>query len=572
MAQQTIVAVVQARMTSSRLPGKPLLKIGNKSLLGLMLYRIRKSALLSDVIVATSTLPESDAIAKECKTLKTECYRGSENDVLSRFVAIARRTNADHIVRICGDEPFVDPAIIDGVIKSHLRSGADYTSTALKRTFPKGADVEVMTRQALYSMDALAHTTEEREHVTLRLVRDRSFTKNNVTASARLRLPTLNICIDTAQDLRYIRKLHERLGDDISTEQLITFVKQHPHIARKPLLVFRADGGWKTGMGHYSVGLALARRLQAVMDVTFFGRADAAARTTIVNAGFSFIPLKSGVRAEAADIVNTLDHLRPEIYVTDVQTTKQDYAPELRKLNIKTVASDVLGTLSFTPDIIINRSRAPARISRYPKHTPTKFFIGPQYAILADAYARVHGHSKKLHYPPKNVVLTFGGSDPKNLTVKALKAIDLVPGSFTVTVIIGAAYKHQNELDRALAALSKPVRVLKNIPNLADTLHSADAAVTAGGFTLHELACTGTPALVLSLEPEQLVNAKEFANAGTIIDAGWGPDVSVNALAKKIEQFFSDRAALARMSTQGKKLVDGKGLARVVQLLRGLLA
>lgn len=570
--QPIIVAVVQARMTSRRLPGKPLLRIGKKSLLRMMLDRIRKSAMLADVIVATSTLPESDAIAKECKQLRVKCFRGSEDDVLSRFVAIARQTDAGHIVRICGDEPFVDPVIIDGVIRSHLASRSDYTSTVLKRTFPKGADVEVVTRQALLAVDAAARTAQEREHVTLRLVHDRAFTKNNVAAPPRLRMPDLNLCIDTAQDLRFIRQVQEQLGSDASTEQVIAFVRKHPEMRRKPLVVFRADGGWKRGMGHISTGLALCQRLkQNGIDVLFLVRAEPAVARTIEAAGFPVMQVKSGPRAEVKEVLAVLDHLRPELYITDLLTIPGDYAPELRKLRIRTVSNDILGTTKFTPDVIVNRSLAPQRIDRYDRTgTATAFYLGPQYAILAGEFARVHAQKKSLRFPPKHIVLTFGGSDPKNLTVKALRAVERVPGDFAVTVVIGAAYRHQRQLDRLLPLLTKRVRVLKNIPNMADVLQSADLAIAAGGHTLYELACTGTPAIVMSLEPEQRINAKEFSGCGTIVDLGWGPAVTVDALAQAVQRVMKDARALQQMSKNGKKLVDGSGVERVWAVIRGL--
>jgi spore coat polysaccharide biosynthesis protein SpsF len=572
MIRPRIVAIVQARMTSTRLPGKPLLKIGKKSLLQMMLDRIPKSATLSDVIVATSTLPESDEIEGECRRLGVRCFRGSENDVLSRFVAVARKTNADHIVRICGDEPFVDPVIIDGVVRSHLASRADYTSTALERTFPKGADVEVMTRRALLTVDAAAQTAQEREHVTLKLVNSRAFTKNSVAASPLLRMPELNLCIDTAQDLRFIRKVQEGVGYDASTKDIVAFFRQHKDIRRRPLTVFRADGGWRRGMGHISTGLALCQRLKkGGMDVLFLVRGEPEVIRTIEAAGYPVQRLDGSARRETKDVLAVLNHLRPELYVTDLLSVPQDYAPELRAMGIKTLSIDVLGTTKFTPDVIVNRSLAPERISKYSRSGSTKHFLGPQHAILGEAFAHAHRKKKHIRFPPKNIVLTFGGSDPKNLTVKALKAIERVPGDFTVTVVIGAAYKHQQQLEHMLAGMTKRVRVLRNIANMAEVLHAADAAISAGGYTLHELACTGTPALVMSLEPGQRVNAKEFTGYETIVDAGWGPDITVEKLTESIKKFLGDRAALLRMSKNGKKLVDGKGLERVLAVIRSLL-
>jgi spore coat polysaccharide biosynthesis protein SpsF len=163
-SHEDVTCVVQARMGSSRLPGKVLEDLGGQPLLGFLLDRI--SALdVRAVVVATSDRPDDDAIVKLCEQKIVPVVRGPEDDVLARFVVALDAYPSDHIIRLTADCPLTDPVVVADVLSRHLASGADYTSNTLPRTYPQGLDVEVVRSEVLRAAAAEATDDAEREHV-----------------------------------------------------------------------------------------------------------------------------------------------------------------------------------------------------------------------------------------------------------------------------------------------------------------------------------------------------------------------------------------------------------------------
>lgn len=164
-----IVGVIQARMGSARLPGKILKKVNGVALLGYQVERVRKSRLLDKIIVATSVLVKDDVVEKFCKTNNIEYFRGSENDVLSRYYECAQKYNADVVVRLTADCPLSDPKIIDDTIKFYIDTKVDYVANTVPpetSKYPDGFDVEVFSMEALKKAYEKANDSHDREHVT----------------------------------------------------------------------------------------------------------------------------------------------------------------------------------------------------------------------------------------------------------------------------------------------------------------------------------------------------------------------------------------------------------------------
>jgi spore coat polysaccharide biosynthesis protein SpsF len=161
-----IVIVIQARMGSSRLPGKVMLSLRGKSVLSHVIQRALAVSNATAVYVATSDLDADDVIEVEAVRYGAAAFRGSESDVLSRYYGTAVQAQADHIVRITSDCPLLDPQVVERIIDEHLRSGVDYTSNTHQRTYPRGLDVEVFTMEALEEAYLNANQPSQREHVT----------------------------------------------------------------------------------------------------------------------------------------------------------------------------------------------------------------------------------------------------------------------------------------------------------------------------------------------------------------------------------------------------------------------
>ena len=162
-----ILAILQARLSSSRLPGKVLLPLAGAPMILRQVERVRRAARIDRLVVATSDQPSDDRLADTLAEAGVETYRGPLDDVLARFIGALDAWPADHVVRLTGDCPLVDPGLIDATIGLHLQTGADYAQNRLvDKGFPKGQDVEVITAAALRQAAARASTPEEHEHVT----------------------------------------------------------------------------------------------------------------------------------------------------------------------------------------------------------------------------------------------------------------------------------------------------------------------------------------------------------------------------------------------------------------------
>ncbi len=160
------VIIVQARMTSSRLPGKILLSVLDKSLLEYQIERLRRVKLASNIVIATTTNTTDQPIIELCERLDVAYFRGSESDVLSRYYQAAQAYKADTVIRITSDCPLIDPEIIDKVITAYTNNKADYVSNVFRRSYPRGMDTEVFSWSALQKAYSEAKNDYEREHVT----------------------------------------------------------------------------------------------------------------------------------------------------------------------------------------------------------------------------------------------------------------------------------------------------------------------------------------------------------------------------------------------------------------------
>jgi len=204
-------------MGSSRLPGKVLADLGGQPMLALMLGRIAPllGSVVDEIVVATSDQPQDDAVVAAARAAQTRSIRGSEADVLSRFLTALEIEPADTVVRLTADCPLTDPALVADIVALHQRSGASYTSNTLVRTFPDGLDVEVVTADALRTAGREASDPVEREHVTPFIYRR----PERFQLAARRNAEPLGDerwTVDTSADLDRLREVVAQLDDPLT--------------------------------------------------------------------------------------------------------------------------------------------------------------------------------------------------------------------------------------------------------------------------------------------------------------------------------------------------------------------
>ncbi len=227
-----IVAIIQARMGSTRFPGKTLADLAGRSMLSRVVQRVRLVPTIDQVVVATSTSAGDAAIADFCERDGIPCFRGSEGDVLDRFYNAAKNYGADIVVRITADCPLIDPAVIDRVVERFRSEGCDYASNTLRYTYPDGLDTEVFSIAALERAWREARKPSEREHVTPYL-RAGGFRVVNVEGDLPLHGNQQRWTVDHPGDLDFVRRVYCAFNGrtDFSYHEVVKLLKERPELA-----------------------------------------------------------------------------------------------------------------------------------------------------------------------------------------------------------------------------------------------------------------------------------------------------------------------------------------------------
>jgi spore coat polysaccharide biosynthesis protein SpsF len=226
-----IIAIIQAHMGSTRLPGKVLRDLGGRTMLARVVRRAQRTKLIDEVTVACSTDPEDDAIVSECAKLGIRVHRGSDDDVLDRYHGATEAFQPDAVVRITSDCPLIEPEVSDKVISRFLESGADYVSNTIDRTYPRGLDTEVCKKSCLDQAWAEATEKYQRVHVTPYLYQNANLFRIEQVRGER-DLNELRWTVDTPEDYEFVGKIFEHFGgeDDFSWRDVLALLKAKPEL------------------------------------------------------------------------------------------------------------------------------------------------------------------------------------------------------------------------------------------------------------------------------------------------------------------------------------------------------
>jgi spore coat polysaccharide biosynthesis protein SpsF (cytidylyltransferase family) len=230
--ERDCVAILQARMNSTRLPGKVMRDVAGKPMLGRVLDQLGRATRISRIVVATSDSNLDDQIADFCHTVSIPCFRGSEDDVLDRYFQSAVSANAQVIVRLTGDCPLLDPRVVDRCVETFLNGGCDYVSNTIHRTYPDGLDTEVFSFEALERAHTDAKWKSEREHVTPYIWKNPNIFRLGVLTGEQ-DYSDLRWTVDCEKDLAFARAIWKRLGDrPASLEAVLQLLEKEPQLKR----------------------------------------------------------------------------------------------------------------------------------------------------------------------------------------------------------------------------------------------------------------------------------------------------------------------------------------------------
>ena len=254
-----VVAIVQARLGSTRLPGKVMKQINNKPMIGLLIDRLKLAKKINQIIVAVPDNDSSKPLKEYLNKSGTYCEEGSEKNVLERFVKVAKKYDADTVVRITGDCPLIDPRLVDDVISLFEKSDSDYSSNINPPSYPDGLDVEVFSSSVLYETYKSTNNVFDLEHVT-------PYMRNNAllkitNLSNKIDLSSLRWTVDEDVDLKVVRKIFDSFSPkiDFHWEEVLGLYKAQPEI-------FNHNQDIKRNEGHYmNSGQKLWKRAKKVI-------------------------------------------------------------------------------------------------------------------------------------------------------------------------------------------------------------------------------------------------------------------------------------------------------------------
>lgn len=579
-----IVAIIQARMGSTRLPGKVLKPIAGQPLLWHIVTRLKRSRLIEEVAVATSTNPRDDAIVEYCEANGIAVVRGPEDNVLARFARAAEVLDADIIVRVSSDAPFLDPDFIDHLVASMIEQSGDYVLLE-DGAVTAHEGVDPFTRRALdkLMMDA-PDDAAAREHVTGYFKLHPDFVKiARAKAWPALARTGARLTIDTPDDLAFVEAVHARLdarAGEASLADLLLLLEREPHlnainahVRQKPiaaaggLALIYCNGGGGFGYGHVKRMTALAKALRDRngIGVLFAVCGTEDALEPIRRAGFEAVPF---AQYDAARLATLATARAPDLVIVDCRE-----GPSREDLTELRTQVPFIAVIDDGDDRRLAADRA-----YYPPVPQTATLdwtgsrcerrIGWQWALLGLAQAATaprHASSRQA------VLVTMGGSDPLNLTERCAVALSRLDPVFRVRFVIGPGMADKS-VAQHIARLSPNFETIEGASDLGIEFASADMALAAFGVTAYELAAFGVPALYLALTEDHALSASAFETAGMGACLGVAADVSDRKIATAVKSLLANPTRRREMRAAGLMTLDGEAASRIAADLAELLA
>lgn len=313
-------------------------------------------------------------------------------------------------------------------------------------------------------------------------------------------------------------------------------------------VVFKTKGSHKEGMGDITSSLSLAKEFrEASHQVFFIVNNNDSVQRLIYDNGFTY-----NLANSATEIEQYISKLDIDIAILNQLNSPKDEALVFKKCSRMLVTIEDKGDAASLADLRFN-------ILYHSDGAITGFEFMP----LDSVFQLKHIKEKIIKKEIRKLMVTQGGSDTHGLTPKIIKALEALPVSIKASVIIGPNFSHQQKLEDVLQSIQRTFELISDKTDLSDIMFESDLAVTAGGNTLFELACVGTPAVVICGEPFEVETAERLQKQDFGINLGFGADVEGNKIYSTVQSLATDYGLRLKMSRMGKELIDGRGTERM---------
>ena len=344
-------------------------------------------------------------------------------------------------------------------------------------------------------------------------------------------------------------------------------------------LIVRADSSVDIGTGHIMRCIALAQAWQDQGgDVTFLSYCDSKVlRQHIIDEGFDFVPIKNPHPnpCDLRQILTTLKQLKTQNsklktwLVVDGYHFTPDYQKAIRENGYKLLVIDDIAHLDhYHADILLNQNIHASSL-RYSCDSDTVKLLGSKYVLLRREFLKYKDWKRKIPGKAKKILVTMGGGDPDNVTVKVIRALNsLNDPDLEVKIVAGPANPNIDALNNALLSAQCSMHIVHNVKGMPELMAWADIAVSAGGSTCWEMCLMGLPMILIVTADNQEGSVDGLYKAGAANSLGWFSEVSVLNISRSLNCIFHDHRMREIMSLQENRLIDGNGASRVINVMK----
>ncbi len=575
-----VVAIVQARMGSTRLPAKVLKDIAGWPLIKHVIHRLRRAKCVDRIVIATTTRETDDALVAWLAREEPGIFviRGPEDDVLARYALAVSAHDPEFIVRVNADAPLIDGAFIDHIVRVMRAEDTDFVmSLPGEPCIHDGVDVcsrrGFRTLLAEGSNDPVA-----REHVTawFKAHQDR-VRVSHIAIPDAWRFSGARLSVDAPADVAFIEAVYARLqaqAGEASLTDLVALLRRDPslmtinaHVRQKAVeaqsgtILVRCDGNPKLGYGHVMRMLALAETLRDAhgFGVAFAVAPDAETQARIAARGFALMTMPDGLE-EAAWATALVAGGAPRALVLDVRTklSRADVM-RLRRTGTLIVAIDDGSERRLGADLVFLPPVPQVRAMDW-RGAVGEILVGWEWT-LAGAPPLVR--APRAEGRPHRLLVTMGGSDPAAQTLIAARAAASLGKAVETTIVIGPGVADGDVLAASLATLDPRPKISRAPLSLAPLIAGADMAIAAYGVTAYELAAAGVPTVLIALTDDHAQSASALEKSGAAELAGLAGNVSSALLEERLLALLADPDRLRDMAAAGRLHFDGNGAGRI---------
>jgi len=544
------LCIIPARGISTGLPKKNFKKIDGKPLVGHTIESAIESEKIDTVIVSTES-EELGEISKEygAEVPHLRPPELSEPDVLLNEVI-------EHAASVLGDRgytitdemplvilqpnvPFTRPGDIDTAIEKYERNGHH-------------AIISVVEEREFFWQSSNDHLVPLQDERVLRSELEPLFRETGSIYVTNRSILADGNRVGEAPSYVVTDELSAFEVDSLVDFWLAEKIRQGPDI------VFCVDGGDEIGMGHIYRCITLARELEKVLksNVTFVtNRRYSGGVEKLRSTDFDVVV------TEEKETVGYIKSLDTDIIFLDVLDTSGEYVRQLRETPAAVINLEDLGDGAEHADYVVN--------ALYEKDCDKKNkFFGAEYVIVDQEF-----HEKRGQVRPeiKNVLLTFGGSDPSNLSTKVLETLGATKLPYQYKLVLGPDFNHDSKLEELSDAVLSNATIIRNSTNMPELMEWADVAICSGGRTAYELAATGTPALVIAHNDREADRMRDLDAFGAVSFLGKTTKLEADSVTAEVTALDENIDRRVTMSKRGKEFVDKGGLQRILDLIHDII-